>query len=424
MSNKINQFTMRHKDHYITNPLKAAEMVGENPGPILKGSNSYKINYAMTKTFFFLATLVVLGSCNNQDNSEAIKKQINRNKDKINQLTSKNALLQEKLSSDSSLNKDAFRTAVTLKKITKGPFSHFISLSGKVEADLEAFVSPQVGGQIRSIRVREASFVKKGELLVSLGTEVTEKSIEEVKTGLELASILYNKQKELWDQKIGSEVQYLQTKASKESLEARLAMLHEQLEMASIRAPFDGIVEKIYMKEGELAMPGSRILHIVNLGNLTIKADLSESYLADVRVGEPVTVEFPSYPGMSLSLPISRTGSVIDNASRTFRVEVRFSNPGGKIKPNQLATMLIKDFYSENAFVVPAVVIKQDANGHFLYHAVDDGSGGLKASKIYVKPGKSYLENTMVLEGIEEGMQIIDKGYNLVKDGSPVQVKM
>jgi RND family efflux transporter MFP subunit len=367
--------------------------------------------------FLIIASLV---SCS-QDNPEALKKKLTSYKNQQAAIAEKISGIEEQLNADTSLQEATFKTAVTLLKLKKENFSHYIDFSGKVEADLEAFVSPQVSGQIRKIHVSEAALVKKGDLLISLGTEVTEKSIQEVKTSLELNTVLYEKQKELWDQKIGSELQFLQAKSAKESLEARLATLEEQLELASIRAPFDGVIEDILMKEGELAMPGARLLHIVNLLNLTLKSDISETYLTDINVGEPVSVSFPVFNDMSMTLPISRIGSVIDNASRTFKVEVRLKNPRYLIKPNQLAVLQVKDYSNDSALVVPSVIIKQDTRGYYLYKAVEDGDG-MKAKKVYVKPGKAYLERTMILEGINEGEAVIDKGYNLVKDGSPVNV--
>lgn len=372
------------------------------------------------KKLIFAGTLLILASCN-MESPEALNKQIISNKNKVNKLNKKIDVLQAKLDSISGPGDTDQGTVVYTKEMEYEAFSHFIFVSGKVEAVEEAMVSPEINGQIKTIHVSEGQRVKKGQLLVSLNTDVTEKSIKEVKTSLELTEKLYEKQKELWDQEIGTEVQFLQSKSAYESTLARLETLEEQLDMARVKAPFSGIVENIMVKEGELAMPGGRLLHLVNLSNLKIKARISENYLNSIHPGDKVDVEFPATPDKSVSLNINRIGSVIENMSRTFEVELKMSNPGEKIKPNQLATMKLIDFSTDKAFVVPSIILKQDITGYYLYHVKTEGENTV-ASKIYVTPGRSAVENTMIEKGIKPGMKIITDGYNLVKDRTPVSV--
>jgi RND family efflux transporter MFP subunit len=175
------------------------------------------------------------------------------------------------------------------------------------------------------------------------------------------------------------------------------------------------------VKEGEMAMPGARLVHLVNLTTLSIEADVSESYLNDIRVGEEVDVEFPTFQGMKKQLPIVRVGSVIDNMSRTFQLELALQNPNEKIKPNQLAVLKINDFVSENALVVPSIIIKQDITGYYVYVA-ETKDGKTKAVKKYIVPGRSAEEFTMVNKGLEPGMKVVVEGFNLVKDGTEVKI--
>ncbi len=372
------------------------------------------------KKIFVALSVLILASCSPKG-PEAVQKKISGYKNQLAELSRKIDELEEKLRADTILISDNQKTLVELKELSFRHFAHFITLSGKVTPEQEAFISPEINGQVHRIFVKEGQLVKKGELLISLKTDITERSIQEVQTNLDLASKLYEKQKELWDQNIGSEIQYLQLKANMESLQARLATLREQLQMASIKAPFEGLVEKIYIKEGELASPGIRLLHIVNLEKLKISADVSENYLNDIQKGEIVTIEFPSFPEMTRTLPVKRLGNIIDNKSRTFTVEVSYDNPGGKIKPNQFVNMLINDFASEQAIVVPSIIIRQDIQGHFLFVAEEE-NGELKARKIYVIPGKSYMEETMIREGIKPGMKVIIGGYNMVRNGSDIKI--
>lgn len=372
------------------------------------------------KKLIILFSAIFLFGCS-QDNPEAIQKQIINYKNKINSYNEKIAELEEKLEQDTSFVSSERGTVVRVQELIPQNFSHYIKVSGKVLAEEEAFISPEMNGQIEKIYAIEGQRVSKGQLIISLNSEVTEKSIAEVKTNLELLTKLFEKQENLWEQNIGTEVQYLQAKTNKESAEARLATLEEQLEMSKIRAPFSGIVEDIMVKEGEMAMPGARLLHLVNLNDLSIEADISENYLNDIREGEKVEVQFTSLPGMTKMLPIKRVGSVIDNMSRTFEIELQLQNPDGKLKPNQLAELRINDFSADSALVIPSITIKQDVTGYYVYQIAEDDKGPI-ASKIYITPGRSAEEYTMVLEGLKPGMRIITEGYNLVKDGTEVTI--
>lgn len=373
----------------------------------------------MKKLIIFFSGVFLLGC--SSDNPEAIEKQIINYKNKISAYNEKISELEEKLASDSAYSTTENATVVRVEEIEPQNFSHFIKISGKVLAEEEAYISPEMNGQIDKIHVKEGQRVTRGQLLVSLNSEVTQKSINEVRTNLELLTKLYEKQKNLWDQDIGTEVQYLQAKNNKESAEARLATLEEQLKMSRITAPFGGIIENILVKEGELAMPGSRLIYMVNLNNLSIEADISESYLGDIKKGEKVEVTFPTFPDMKKMLPIKRVGSVIDNLSRTFEIELDFQNTDDRIKPNQLAELRINDFTSDQAFVVPSIIIKQDITGYYLYQIKKSDEGPV-AEKLYVTPGRSSREYTMVTEGLKAGMTVITEGYNLVKNGTKVTI--
>ena len=372
------------------------------------------------KKILFLASLIILSSCS-KNSPESIQRKINAYKSQINKINQKIIELETILLEDTSFIVSDQRTRVVLTELGHEKFTHYITVSGTVEAEQEAFVSPELNGQVRKIHIKEGQYVKRGDLLISLRTDITEKTIQEVKTSLELTSLLYEKQKELWDQKIGSEVQYLQARTNKESLEARLATLEEQLRLASIRAPFDGLVDRVFIKEGELATPGMRLLHLINLKSLKIYSDISENYLNDVQVGEMVEIEFPSLPELSRSLPVAYIGNVIDNKSRTFRLEVRFNNQNEIIKPNQFVNLRINDFRSDSALVIPSIVIKQDMQGHYVFIA-EGKEDELKAKKVYITPGRSFMEMTMVTGGLLPGEKLIVAGYNLVKNGTDIKI--
>ncbi len=263
--------------------------------------------------------------------------------------------------------------------------------------------------------------VGKGDLLIRLNTDITEKSIAEVKTSLELAARIFEKQEELWEQQIGSEIQFLEAKNGKESLEARLATLQKQLELAHIRAPFPGIVDEILVQEGELASPGMRLMRLVNLNTMRVSAKVSEAYLNSVKKGDLVELHFPTYPEDVVKASVTRLGEVIDRVTRTFLIEIALQNRDEKYKPNMLTTVKIVDYTNDEALVVPSILLKQDFKGTFLFRVMDSGNGSA-AEKVYVTTGITVQDQTIITEGLFPDDQVIIKGYNLVGDGSLVEI--
>ena len=313
-----------------------------------------------------------------------------------------------------------FRVPVSTKELQPEAFRHFIEVTGKLEAEEDAYISPEMNGQIETIHVNEGQTVKKGDLLVSLNTSLIESSIREVDAGLELATKFYDKQKELWDQSIGSEMQYLEAKNAVEQAEARLATLNVQLNMARVKAPFSGVVETIFKKEGELAVPGMQLVQLIRLDNLKLYGDISERYMTSISKGDDVIVNFPDVGGLSINAPIFRVGNVIDDASRTFRIEVKIDNKDKLLKPNMYSIIRINDFSSSSAYVVPSFVIKQDIKGNYLYIADTKEN---KARKRYVSTGLTYEDQTMIQEGVDKGEKVILLGFSQVSDGVDIDLR-
>ncbi len=370
----------------------------------------------------FAAAILLLASCSREENAQTIRDQISAHKKEVNDLNNKIAQLESRLATMESGLETGKAMAVRTLTLQYEPFRHYIQVSGSAEAVNEAYISPEVSGQLRELYVREGDYVTRGKLLARLNTEVTQSSLAEMQSALDLATTVYEKQKRLWDQKIGSEIQYLNAKNNKESLEQRMKTLNAQLDMAMIKSPVNGIVDKINLKTGELAMPGFELMQIVNLDEVFINADVSERYLAVVKEGEMVDVEFPVYPELDIQVPIYRKGNVINPNNRTFTVQLKLKNSEQKIKPNILTVININDFSADSALVVPAALIKQDISGSYIYAVEENGSRKL-ARKIYVEPGRSYNDRTMVVKGLKEGQMIITDGFNMVSDGSEVTIK-
>ena len=307
---------------------------------------------------------------------------------------------------------------VRTEQVNNKRFDHFIEVNGTIDAVEIANISPEMNGQIKEISVKEGQRVEKGTLLLSLNTRAIESSIREVKTGLELSTKLYEKQKELWDQKIGSEIQYLQAKSQKESLEAKLETLKAQFDMSKLKAPFDGIVDKINVKVGEMASPASPAINFINLDKMKVVAEVSESYLASIKKGSVVKLNVPSYPDFELDIPVYRTGNIINKVNRTFEVELRLSNKNSLLKPNMMAVLHINDATVNDALIVPSIIIKEDSKGKFLFRINNSNV----VSKTYVKTGLSYLDQTQIIDGVNAGDKVIVDGYNMISNGDSVEV--
>ena len=370
------------------------------------------------KKLLALFMIVILASCaskvDNPQTKEEIIHQISVYKEKIIELNKKISILEQQLIEEEGGEKG---TPVNILKIEIQEFNHYFEVNGSVEAINAAFISPEINGQVKEIFVKEGRKVNKGDLLIKINSSITESSIKEVETALELAETVYEKQQQLWDKNIGSELDYLQAKNNKESLESRLKTLQAQDDMAEIRAPIDGIVDEVFVKEGELAIPGMQMVQLVNLDGLYVNADVSEAYISKVKKGDMVSLEFPSLPDIKMDVPVFRTGNVVKSANRTFKVQLKIDNVNNMIKPNVLAKIRFNDFKDENSIIVPSIILKQDMQGTYLFKVNDQ-----KAKKIYVETGKSYKGQTMVTNGLSVGDKVIINGYNQVSDGKLVKI--
>ena len=368
-----------------------------------------------------ITALTMIGGCGNSNGSDKIEKRIQAKREAIARLEVEIHSLENQLQKQVSTAPDRGVPVVT-KSLQPQSFEHFILVNGTVEAVKEAFISPELNGQIKRIHVSEGDIVTAGNLLVSLNSSVIERSIAEVETQLELASTIYAKRKGLWEKKIGSEIQFLEARNQKKSLENKLETLQAQLEMTRIKAPIQGIVDQIASKEGELAAPGQLLIQLVCLDELTINADVSEAYLPNIRKDGPAEVSFPSFPEMKVNTRIHRIGNTINPQNRTFEVQIHLRNEKQLLKPNMLALLKLRDFQSDNALVIPSILIKNDRQGAYVF-LMEKGEDEIpRARKVYVKAGMTQGSQTMITEGLSANQMLIVQGYNLVKNGASVRL--
>ena len=368
-----------------------------------------------------IAFSLVLLSCKTETESGNLQSELDSKKVEYSNLKLEINSLQQKIKDkDTTTSKEGI--AVNIQIAETSHFEHFFKVNGSFEAVHSAYVSPETAGQVKSILVKEGNQVKKGQLLAKLNTSIIESSIREVKTALSLSTIVYKKQKELWDKKIGSELDYLRAKTDMEATENKLLTLQSQLDMAIIKSPIDGVVDDVALKVGELAMPGQLMMHIINLNDFYLNAEVSESYLPYLHKGDEVAVHLLAYSDKNIEAKIYRISNMINPENRSFTVQVKLNNPEGILKPNMLAEIKFKDYEDKAAFIVPSIIVKDDFNGSYLFIA-EKKNGESIARKIYIESTKSQGEFSMVDKGLNVGDLVIIKGYNQVVDGSLVLIK-
>lgn len=366
--------------------------------------------------------MVISYSCSSTQESSPseMRDRISEYRRQIGELNREITILENELSDMGESVDNRQGINVSVDTLTRGPFDHYFRINGSVEAVQQATISPETNGQIKNILVSEGQRIERGQELGRLNTSVIENNIEELKTNINLARTVFERQQGLWEQQIGSEIQYLEAKNSYESLLSRLKSLESQLDMAVLRAPFSGVVDKIYLKAGELAMPGSPVMQIINLDRLYVNAEVSETYLPMIDPRDNVILRFPAYPEYEANVPIYRMSHVINPENRTFRVQLIIDNPEERFKPNMVASLNIRSFSANNVIVVPSMLIKQDIQGHYVYVARKNGNGSWQSHKEYVERGPEGEGQTIINSGLEEGDLIIIQGQNQLAQGTSI----
>ncbi len=311
-------------------------------------------------------------------------------------------------------------TPVVIKGLSTETFEHFVKLTGTVTSKENIMISAETSGRVEAIPAVEGQKVSRGTILVRIENEAVASQLQEAKSSFELAEITFQKRKKLWDQKIGSEIEYLQAKNAFETGKSRYAQVQTQYNNTIIKAPINGVVDDISVKEGEFVGAGSPIVRVVDLEKVEIEAELSEQYLKSIRKGDSVKVEIPAL-GITRKAPVSFVSQVINPDNRSFKIKVNLKNKDGQIKPNVLANLMIRDYKNDSAIVVPSTSINKDLKGDFVYLAVSK-DGDMIAQKRYVKKGNSFGASTEVVEGLRAGDQVITIGYNQVNDGESISL--
>jgi membrane fusion protein (multidrug efflux system) len=384
-------------------------------------------------TLFFLSALTVLVACGGKDNSVAGKKaQLEQLKKDALALNANIATLEKELAAQGA-GATQQAVVVTIAPVVAQDFNHFIEIQGKVESESVSFVTPRAGGgQVKAVFVKRGDRVKKGQILLQLDNSLIKQSvaaatqnIETVKAQAALAKSVYEKQKNLWEQNIGSEIQLLTAKTNAEALGSQLKAAMEQLGMAkdqlaytTVRSDVDGVAEEVNIKVGEIFM-GAGQLKIVNTDRLKLTSQVPENYAGKIKVGTDVSLIFPDLD-KTMDTKLTVVGNVIDPLSRSFFVEAKL--PVNKdFRPNQLAQVKIKDYTKKNAISIPINIVQNDDKGKFVYVAATE-NGKLVARKRPVIIGEFYANSIEILSGINAGEQVVTEGYQSLFDGQLLTV--
>lgn len=320
-----------------------------------------------------------------------------------------------------AFEKEKKNTPITIDTADVRTFEEFVDIQGSIETKGNYTITSEMPGVLTSLTVSEGDYVKKGQLVGTIDVQSIQKSIAEIEQQLVFARDLYQRRSKLWNQKIGSEIEYLSAKNQVEALEKSLETVKVNLSKAQIYSPANGEIMMVNIHQGELASPGMPIATILNTSNLQIVADVPETYLKNVKKGEYINIEIPALE-MEKRARISKISSVVNPANRTFKIEADVSNSGGVLKPNLLTLVKISKFRQPNAVVVPTNLIQQGLEGEFIY--IVEESGGKKVAKQQnVKRGISANGETVIEKGLKGKEVLIAEGSRLVKNGDLVEIQ-
>ncbi|WP_420401643.1 efflux RND transporter periplasmic adaptor subunit [Flagellimonas sp.] len=388
----------------------------------------------MKKISYIILTAVVLSSCGGGSQSTVESVLADKNLEAIRgkraEISAQQKALEKQLHSlDSAiaqLDDQAKLPLVTTILANAEKFDHYLELQGDVMTKQNVLVYPEISGTLNRVYVKEGQKVSKGQLLASIDDGGLSSQLAQMKTQAALAKTTFERQKRLWEQNIGSEIQYLEAKTTYEAQESAVKQMQSQVAKSTIRAPFSGIIDDVIQDQGTVVSPGTgvAVFRIVNLSNMYIEVEVPESHLPNVTPGKNVEVYFPVL-GDSVTTKVRQTGNFINPSNRSFTAEIPVPSENGKIKPNLTAKVMINDYTNENAILIPQSIVSENAEGEQYVYLVDADSvsSDAIAKKVIIETGKTQGDYVEVLAGINNGDGIIDEGARSVKEGQKVRIK-
>jgi len=369
-----------------------------------------------TKLFIIIISVLVI-SCSSDKQAQLtkLKQQQTENAEKIKALETELQSGQKDL-----LNPEKFKF-VGIEEVKTSAFDHYIRVQGKLDGDQNAGVFAEVPGTVSAKYADVGQHVVRGQVLAQVDDQQYRSQLESLETQYKFAADMFEKQKRLWDQKIGSEVQYLQSKTTKESLEQQIASLKQQIEKFKIKSPIDGNIEECNIKVGGVVSPDPRLVayRVVAFSNLKVTAEVSEAYSSKVQKGDKLIVLFPDVNKQVETL-VSFVSNYINPINRTFLIETRISSNSPNLKANMIAIIQINDYHSDNSILLPMNVVQIDQTGSYVY-VVRSKDKFTAAFKQPITLGSSYNGVSEVLQGLNAGDKVISVGYQELIDGEYVR---
>ena len=383
----------------------------------------------MKKIFILMtivATVIVSGCSNSEKKGKndlaGLKKQLESKKKEKNDAEAEIRILEEKITKlDTNAAELQNRKLVSVQTLQKQDFTHYIQLQGKVDADNVVIVTPRgMPAQVKQLYVKRGDFVNQGQLLAKLDDAIMLQQMDGLKTQLAYAENIYNRQKNLWDQGIGTEVQLITAKNNVDALNKQIATLQESWKTSFVYAPISGLADVVELRQGEIFSGATAMgpqIRIVNTSSMKVVTEVPENYQERVIKGSKLEISIPDI-GKSFSSTIKVTGATINPTTRGFITEAKIpSDPA--LRVNQVALVKIQDYVSKNTIVVPVNVVQTDEKSKYVYVMVKEGDKTVARKKI-VETGETFNSMTEIKSGLNVGDQIITEGYQQLYDGQTI----
>ena len=378
-------------------------------------------NIPMTKKIVsLLIASAIFASCGNKDNTQTVDQLIAAKNNK--ELQARKATIQADLAKiDAALaalnvrKEEALVSVATLKDTV---FNHYLDIQGSIDTKENILIQPEMPGTLIALNVKAGQRVSKGQLLARVDDGGSSQQVASLETQYQLAKTTFERQKNLWNQKIGSEIQYLQAQTQMLSLQRSVAQAKAMLSKTEIRAPFSGTIDEVFVEKGQVVSASPQgLMRIVNLNNMYVSTSVPESYIGKLKVGTQVDVFLTSL-NKNYKGKVRQIGNFINPNNRSFGIEVSIPNPENLLRPNQVAKLKVIDYTVKNAIVVPSNIIQEDGKGNqFVFVASNSNGKTATAKKAMVTTGKSSDNVTEILSGLSANDIIVIEGVNTISEG-------
>ncbi len=383
----------------------------------------------MKRSSIIIMSFLLLVSCGNNSSVEEVIETGN-----LSEIRAKKAELSKEHSQLSSkiaqldaaieeLDENSDFALVDISPVQDSLFRHYVELPGDVQTDQNIIIYPEYSGILLNVNVDEGDRVQKGQILARIDAGGLGSQLAQLETQATLAKTTFERQQRLWEQNIGSEIQYLEAQTNYEAIKNSVDQLRSQLSKTVVRAPFSGVIDEVITEEGEVVAPGqSRLFRLINLSNMYITAAVPESYLGSVKKGTEVLVEIQA-TGTSFSTTVKQVGNFVNPNNRTFEIQVDVPQNIEEIKPNLIATVKLNDYTSENAIIIPESVLQKNSAGQNVVYIVnrETDSTGVTERRI-LETGRSYDNSVEVLSGLKQGELLVRTGARSIQEGEKVMI--